>query len=117
MLAGEARDTGDAPSTTRSYTDLQGLRRRYAQFPKGVQRQEQDEIELNPIAPDRPASTARTSDDDDGQSGIEGCGASQGGIHVSRRYEVFTESTRNKGEPRTLASTASAQAVASNSIL
>ena len=93
MLAGEPRTTGDTPSTTRSHTDSQGLRRRHPQFPTGSQQQEQDEIELNPNAPDRSASAARTSDDDEGHDSMESCTASQGGINVSRRYEVFTEGT------------------------
>ena len=117
VLAGEPRNTGDISSTTRSHPDLQGLRKRHSQFAKSTQRQEQDEIELNPTGTDRPASTVRTSDDGDGQDSVEGCVASQGGIHVSRRYEVFTEGIKHQTETRTTAFPASSRSAASNSVL
>lgn len=110
MLAGETRNTGDDPSTTRSHKDSQGLRRRHSQFAKGSQQQEQDEIELNPRASDRSVSATRTSDDDDGQASIESRAASQGGIHVSRQYEVFTEGTKKNSETRNMAFPVSSKA-------
>jgi hypothetical protein len=100
VLAGEARNTSDDPSTMRSHTDSHGLCRRRSKFSKGSQQQEQDEVELNPYTPDRSASATRTSDDDDGHGSTESCVASQGGIHVSRQYEVSTEGTKNKSETR-----------------
>ena len=117
MLAGETRSTGDAPSTTRSHTDSQGLRRRHSQFAKGSQQQEQDEIELNPHVSDRSASATRTSDDDDdGHASIESCVARQDGIHVSHQYEVFTEGIENKSETQNMAFPVSSKtAVTSNS--
>lgn len=100
VLAGETRITGEAPSTSRSQADLQGLCRRRSQFRKSAQQQEHDEIELNQYTPERSASTIRTSDDDNGQGSFESCVASQAGIHVSRRYEVLTEGIKNKSETR-----------------
>jgi hypothetical protein len=117
VLAGESRNTGDVPSTTRSHPGSQGLRKRHSQFAKSSQRQEQDEIELNPTRADRSAPTTRTSDDDDGQDSVEGCVANQGGIHVSRRYEVIIEGTKHQSETRTTAFPATSGAVASNGIL
>ena len=103
VLAGETRTTGDEPSTTRSHTDLQGLRGRHSQYLKGSQQQEQDEIELNPHAIDRSASATRISNEDDGHDSIGSCVASQGGIHVSRQYEVFTEGVKSRAETRNIA--------------
>jgi hypothetical protein len=110
VLDGGTRNTGDAPSTTRSHTDSQGLRRRHSQFPKGSQPQEQDEIELNPYASERSASAVRTSDDDDGHDSMKSCVAGQGTIHVSRQYEVFTEGITNKNETRSRAFPVSSKA-------
>ena len=103
MLDGGTRNTGDAPSTTRSHTDSQGLRRRHSQFPKASQPQEQDEIELNPYALERSASAIRASDDDDGHDSMKSCVVDPGAIHVSRQYEVFTEGITDDNETRSMA--------------
>lgn len=110
VLAGETRNTGDAPSTTRSHTDSQILRKRHSQFPGDSQPQQQDEIELNPYASERSASAIRTSDDDGGHDSMNSCVAGQGAIHVSRQYEVFTEGITNKNETRGMAFPVSSKA-------
>lgn len=89
VLAGGSFNTGTGPSMTKSYPDSQGCRQRRSHVPN-FQQQEQDEIELNPRFPDKPASTIRTSEGDE-QRSIESHVASQGGIHVSREYEVFSQ--------------------------
>lgn len=94
VLAGEASHTGTAPSTTRSFTKPKGFRKRRSHPPTLCEQREQDEIELNPKASVRPASTVRTSDDDR-EGSTESCGVGQGVIHVSRRYEVSTEEAKN----------------------
>lgn len=115
VLVSETRNTGDAPSITRSHTDSQGFHRRHSQFPKPSQQQEQDEIELNPYAPARFVSANRARDDGDGPESIENCVVSEGGIHVSRQYEVFTEGIKSKAGTRNLAFPASSKvAVTSN---
>lgn len=87
--------------------------KRRSHLPDFPERQEQDELELNPKGPDRSASTIRISDDD-GQESVESYVASQGGIHVSRRYEVSTEEIKNMSEIRNMALPASSVVVASN---
>ena len=110
MLVGETRNTGDAPSTTRSHTDSQGFHRQHSQFPRPSQQQEQDEIELNPNAPARFVTANSARDDDDGPESIGNCVVSEGGIHVSRQYEVFSEGIKSKAGTRNLTFPASSKA-------
>ncbi|KAM0714281.1 hypothetical protein Q7P37_010068 [Cladosporium fusiforme] len=113
VLAGEAsNNTGTGPSTTRSHTDSQGCRKRRSHLANFPKKQEQDELELNPKVPEGPASTIRTSDDDE-QESIGSCIGSRDGIHVSRRYEVSTEETKNKSEIGNMVFGASSRVVAS----
>jgi len=100
VLAGEFRNTGDAPSTTMSNTDSRGLRKRHSQFPRDSQQQEHDEIELGPNAADRIVPIAEAGGDDTAHDAVESCAAGHNGIHVSRQYEVFIEKTKNKSETR-----------------
>lgn len=102
VLASEASDTLTGPSATRSYRNSQGFRKRRSHLLSFPEQQVQDELELIPNKPDRLPSTTRTSDEDR-QASIVSHLTSEGGIHVSRRYEVSTEETNDKSEIRNMA--------------
>lgn len=89
VLAGESVNTGTGPSMTKSYPGSRRCRPSRSHIPNS-QQQEQDELELNPRVSDKPASTIRTSGGDE-QGSIKSHVVSQGGIHFSREYEVYTQ--------------------------
>lgn len=97
VLAGEASNTG-----TGSHVESQNFRKRRSHLLSLPKQQAQDELELNPKVPDRPASTIRTSDED-GQASIASYLPCEGSIHLSRRYEVFTEEIKNESEIKNMA--------------
>jgi hypothetical protein len=113
VLAGEASDPGTGPSTTGSYKDQLSFRKRRSHLPNFPKQQEQDELVLNPRNPGRPTSMIRSSDDD-GQGSSDSYVAAQGGIQVSRWFEVSTEEIKSKSWVKGMAYPASSDVGASN---